>query len=1013
MTAAGAYLLAGVLLVPQSMAQTSGAAEGGAKAKPTEAGKAGTPIKAERGAVSIRSGENQEAARLEFSGSVGSKASIRREGQSIFIRFPTPEVPNFGRILVDPPSGITKAEVKREARYVELVLTLAEKVDPRFGREGDAVFLQLNLPKNTPEAGTQSETLNDRPNPIPATGSVPVNIKATAAETRVEFVWRAPLGAAVFRRGEVIWAVFDAEADFRLPAGFDKTGVIRSFRTTRQGGLTVVRIEAPTASRLAAVAEGSTWVLRMGGISADKDETAEVKVERDEQSGPAALTAFLAGATKVGWIKDPVVGDVFGVVTALGPSKTLGHVRAGMDYELPVTAQGLVVQKAASDVKLTIDGDRVHIFRPKGLAMSAPSVLGQGNDAVPEGLPQPATMAGVLDSTNWAKLGKAGFWARYTQLQQLAAEEGALKNPAAPTTARMALARFLMGSDLGYEALGVFDTLGRQKPAMLNDPEFRALRAVSKIMLRRYKAADTDLGSPALVTSPAAALWRGYVNSQLGSWQDALKNFKVGALAIDRFEGPWRTRLATAHARAALEAGDLTLANRVIDYAVKQSAPPLDLLAARLVQARMFEAQGDSDRALKVYEAVSRASLGAISAPATLRATKIKVDKGLITPKQAVDTLEGLKFRWRGDNTELEVVRTLADIYVSQGRYREALQTLRGSSRVNIDLPEAVKLQNDMASSFKALFLDGLADGLQPIQALALFYDYKDLTPIGDEGDEMVRRMARRLVDVDLLDQAAELLKYQVENRLQGVAKAQVATDLASIQLMNRQPEKALQALWGSRSTLLPGPMAIERRALEARALMELGRYDHALEVLGNDQGKDAMNVRADVFWRMKDWPKAASAYEKLLGDRFKGPQEAMNAEDEARLIRAGISYSLGEDDASLKRLNDRYAGLIDLSRSPELLRIALSGLTLDNVGSTDFQRAANQSDTFAGWVAEAKKRLRERTLKGQDKAPASAQSPATPAAKAPAAANRAAPSSIPPSPAAKAPAAKPAAKKA
>ncbi|MDN3719921.1 hypothetical protein QW131_13795 [Roseibium salinum] len=35
-------------------------------------------------------------------------------------------------------------------------------------------------------------------------------------------------------------------------------------------------------------------------------------------------------------------------------------------------------------------------------------------------------------------------------------------------------------------------------------------------------------------------------------------------------------------------------------------------------------------------------------------------------------------------------------------------------------------------------------------------------------GDELVRLLAKRLVEVDLLDQAAELLRHQVDNRLKG-----------------------------------------------------------------------------------------------------------------------------------------------------------------------------------------------------------------------------------------------------
>ena len=115
-------------------------------------------------------------------------------------------------------------------------------------------------------------------------------------------------------------------------------------------------------------------------------------------------------------------------------------------------------------------------------------------------------------------------------------------------------------------------------------------------------------------------------------------------------------------------------------------------------------------------------------------------------------------------------------------------------------LPQ-VQLQIEQLDEQKALAMNALAAlTAQPVQALALFYDFREQTPIGADGDEMVRRLARRLIDVDLLDQAAELLKHQVDERLEGVAKAQVATDLATVYLMDRQAEKALQVIWASRS---------------------------------------------------------------------------------------------------------------------------------------------------------------------------------------------------------------------
>jgi hypothetical protein len=270
-----------------------------------------------------------------------------------------------------------------------------------------------------------------------------------------------------------------------------------------------------------------------------------------------------------------------------------------------------------------------------------------------------------------------------------------------------------------------------------------------------------------------------------------------------------------------------------------------------------------------------------------------------------------------------------------------------------------VQLQADLSAAFRSLFLDGQADGLQPIQALALFYDFKELTPIGADGDLIVRKLARRLVDVDLLSQAAELLKYQADNRLDGVPRAEVATDLAVIDIMNRQPEAALDALNASRSTLLPNALSAQRRQVEARAWLGLGQYDHALEILQSDKSADGDAVRAEVAWKKHDWGGAGGQFEKLLGDRWKN-SAALSADEEARLMRAAIAMSLNNDQAGLARLRDRYQGFVAQARSPDALRVALSGMDGQQLTTASFARTVAENDTFAGWVEQMKERFRQ-----------------------------------------------------
>ena len=66
-----------------------------------------------------------------------------------------------------------------------------------------------------------------------------------------------------------------------------------------------------------------------------------------------------------------------------------------------------------------------------------------------------AVLAGLIGD-DWSKTGDGGFIPRYQALiGPVADEEG--KGLEGPTTGHMALARFLIGEQLSFEAIGVLD----------------------------------------------------------------------------------------------------------------------------------------------------------------------------------------------------------------------------------------------------------------------------------------------------------------------------------------------------------------------------------------------------------------------------------------------------------------------------------------------------------------------------------------------------------------------------
>jgi len=126
-----------------------------------------------------------------------------------------------------------------------------------------------------------------------------------------------------------------------------------------------------------------------------------------------------------------------------------------------------------------------------------------------------------------------------------------------------------------------------------------------------------------------------------------------------------------------------------------------------------------------MFQAIAKAPYDDLAAPAMLHATRLQYEKREINAAKAADALNQLRYRWRGDGVEMEVIRALGKLYIDQGRYREALEALRSAGTRMTDRPQAAELQADLANAFRALFLEGGADGLQPVQALGLFYDFR------------------------------------------------------------------------------------------------------------------------------------------------------------------------------------------------------------------------------------------------------------------------------------------------
>jgi tetratricopeptide (TPR) repeat protein len=780
------------------------------------------------------------------------------------------------------------------------------------------------------------------------------------------FPFAAPTPAAVFRRANTLWLVFDTAAKIDLSAllkGESRRVLGASVTPVHNAQVVRITLDRPQLASLAG--EGAFWDVKIGDVVLDP--TRPLGVVRNMTGGHATAAIPFDDARAVHRLTDPDVGDTLFVVTALGPARGFLQDQDFVEFRALGSTHGVVIAPLADDLAVSLAADKVVLSRPGGLTLSSANPAMRRAGTSPEQL---------FDLQLWGYDREAPFRERQSKLLDAAAAAPDNKR----TAARLELARFYLARDMYAEAKSVLDvTLADQRPTA-DETSGLVMRAITELMMSRSDDALKDLGNPLVGSQHGAPIWRGVAYTQQGKWAEARDVFTGIDTAIGGLPMELQRAVLLNAVRTAIEARDFAAATSDLNT-FEQVGIPSDVAAAvEVLRGRLAEALGHNEEALGEYRQAADSKSRPDAAQGRLREIELRYQLGDLKRTDVISTLETLTTVWRGDESEIEALQILAHLYTEEARYRDAFHVMRIAMRAHPNSEMTHRIQDEAAGTFDSLFLAGKGDAMPAIDALSLFYDFRELTPIGRRGDEMIRRLTDRLVSVDLLDQATELLQHQVDHRLQGAARAQVATRLAVIYLMNRKPDRALATITSTRTAALPNELRNQRLLLEARALSDTGRPDVALEVIANVDGREAIRLRSDILWAAKRWDESAEQLELLYGDRWRD-WRPLDDSERADVMRAALGYALGDDQLGLDRFGDRYSA--KMADGPD--RQAFSVLTTpDNVNSAEFRGIARKvaaSDTLDAF-------LRDLRVRYPDTGPfarfPSHPAPAAPAAPAP-----------------------------
>ena len=874
-------------------------------------------------------------------------AKIRhfRDGPKIALDIVAPEPPAKQKVqaaeAVESPEQIN-------ARSSKKLFGKDEEESKQSARQGDPVSLTKKA-RRLRRIAARKRKLNERK----FKGAPLVTVGATrrGSALDIKFNWRKTVGAAVYRRKEFVWLVFDDRA--RLSLGsitVNGEGIVEDVEQTEASERSVVRLKVPEHLLTSVTKTGDAWNVRLAParMTGPLSSPVQIKVDRDVENKPAILIGA-KGINRPQLLVDNVVGDIVHVYPVIKPGLGNRVARNLVDFELPPSGAGLVLIPKRDDLVLIRNAEGVFVTTPDGLSVSR-SVTA----TVKQNASESGHAFGPLSA--WA----GGKTEEYEKLKHLHLRRILVAPEKQRNDARLKLAQFYIAHGMAADAMGIIQVVLKQDPKLENDVRIRALRGAAHFLLGHYASAAREFEHEYLKNDPSVAPWRAAIAAAKGDWQKAHKLIRDSRGIVSSFP-PWlKNRFHLIGGEAALAVNDIDAAKPWLDALRGTPLKPGDVGYLKYLEGHALRLAGKPSGAKGIWRGILNSPDRKVRAKAKFALINADLASRQISDKEAIQQLESLSFAWRGDSFEFDLKRRLGDIHANRGDYRASLLRLRQAASHFKDVEGAGAIAEDMRMRFKELFLGGGADKLEPVAALALYEEFRELTPAGTEGDEMIRKLADRLTKVDLLSEAGRLLEHQVRFRLTGPERSRIGARLAVIRMLDRQPAKAVEALKLSVGEELPEDLEIERRYMMVRALGEMGKPREALELLDGDVSHEAEILRLGLYWHGGNWPDVAKTVRRIIPQQS---VESLSPKFADMVLRWAIALTMQNDMDGLLSLRDRFGPAMEKTKYHEAFK-AVAGVEIGDV--PDFKALVKRTgdlDDYRSFLASYRKKVQSKAL--------------------------------------------------
>ena len=782
------------------------------------------------------------------------------------------------------------------------------------------------------------------------TGNISGAMRATPGGGKIytlTFSGAKPISSVVFRRGNYLWLVFDAKAKLNSSVLVASSqNIIQEIEEIPSSRGMVLRLRTQPNNNPKLRSVKNTVTLDFSPSELLADVSLKVMAVSSKRKGAKVLIP-LTNPSKPIVFTDPLIGDNLIAVPILPINNGISNVFSYPQFDVLASGHGVVIAPRIDTLRIRSRRNGVVIDSPNYLAISG------GTDLTRPKRKKKKEVSRIIPDLNDFIV---------TDIAKLVPIRNKLKRTAAESVgpereiARLNLAKFFLANGFSAEIFGVVGAVVGDRPQASKEPLIRMLHGAANFGLGRYSEASVDFNDPSLKGNDEADLWRTATEAKLGNLKSA-RNLIRGEGVIKKYPRRLTLDLGLIIAETAVQIGKSKPAMRALKTVNKIEPDKNESARIKYVEGRLKELKKDFVGAVKDWEAAIASKHLPSQVRARVARTELLLKQKKMDRREAIKEYENLRYSWRGDDFEFETLTRLGNLYISEHFYREGLEALKEAAtyfRYNPKAPAAAQL---MSSTYNKLFLKGLADNIDAIKAVAIFEEFNELMPAGRNGDEMIRYLADRLVEVDLLERAGDLLEEQVNERLEGEEKSRVGARLALIRMLARQYEMALKTLDNTETKTQIKNLNVQRRQLRARILFSQQDELKALDLLEEDESESADLLRYEIYWKLQQWAKVVDVMRRLFKASDPKPRKPLNDKQASRLLNFVIALALSGGDRTIMRIRKDYGSVMENHKLGEAFKLVTEPKTPGFLNPNLVSAKVLKAETF---LSDYRDRLKE-----------------------------------------------------